>query len=183
MDTDALLSSWGSSTLLNVWRCGTCCGWSTEWRVGNLDGKVTSVGKVGLLKVWLSSLRDSVGGLIGDVWFRNIDSLDEVWNWGSRVTNWLPDESFVKLFCFDVFEGLMCVFAFTDLISVSVSGSLGFANGELVETAWFRIGPMKSWGGILLPPCTAGGLAAWIFAFAPVISIELLLSVRLAEGS
>lgn len=61
-----------------------------------------------------------------------------------------------------------------------MTGSLEFVNGNLLETAWFKTGLVKKLGGVLcFTPCTAGGLAAWMFTVAPVFSIVLLLSVRL----
>lgn len=64
---------------------------------------------------------------------------------------------------------------------VSVTGPLEFANGNLVGTAWFKPGLGESPVIVVLffAPCTAGGVPAWMFTFASVLSIVPLLTVRL----
>lgn len=57
--------------------------------------------------------------------------------------------------------GLICIFNFTELICVTVTGSVEFANGNLVEDAWIKPGLVEKLDVVLFfASFTAGGLAA-----------------------
>lgn len=194
--SDTLLLGWGSSNSPIGWSVKTWLGSSVDRSVEYLDGRMTSVGKVGVLKMgidkaaglnglWLSSICGWGRGLDGEAWFRGVDLFEEVWetskglNWGFWVVNWLPISSFTTPVW--LFMGLVWILNFTELMCVSVTGPLEFANGNLVGTAWFKPGLGESPVIVVLffAPCTAGGGPAWMFTFSSVLSIVPLLTVRL----